>query len=78
LFCSNVPFPVIDRGNRSQGDCPLPHLDNRLAVITELHTAINKRFKEAGIEIAFPQRDLHLRRGWEMLRGDRQRGTDEA
>jgi potassium efflux system protein len=27
----------------------------------ELHMAIDKAFREAGIEIAFPQRDLHLR-----------------
>jgi len=39
----------------------LPSLDNRLAVITELHTAIDEQFKKAGIEIAFPQRDLHVR-----------------
>lgn len=39
----------------------LPNLDNRLPVIDELHTTIDKTFREAGIEIAFPQRDLHLR-----------------
>ena len=27
----------------------------------ELHMAVDKAFREAGIEIAFPQRDLHLR-----------------
>ena len=35
-------------------------LDHRLATITMLHKAINKKFKQAGISIAFPQRDLHL------------------
>jgi potassium efflux system protein len=30
-------------------------------VITNVHTAIDKRFREAGIEIAFPQRDIHIR-----------------
>ena len=39
----------------------LPNLDNRLPVIDALHTDIDKAFREAGIEIAFPQRDLHLR-----------------
>ncbi len=39
----------------------LPDLDNRLATIHELHTRINAEFKRAGIEIAFPQRDLHIR-----------------
>jgi potassium efflux system protein len=32
-----------------------------LKTITELHAEIDKRFAAAGIEIAFPQRDLHLR-----------------
>jgi potassium efflux system protein len=40
--------------------CFLPNLDNRLVTITELHTAIDKSFKQAGITIAFPQRDIHL------------------
>jgi len=39
----------------------LPNIDNRIQAMTELHTAIDKRFKEQGIEISFPQRDLHLR-----------------
>ena len=41
--------------------CYLENLDYRLAVITELHQAIDDRFRAAGIGIAFPQRDLHLR-----------------
>jgi potassium efflux system protein len=39
----------------------LPNLDNRLHVVHELHTEINQAFQKAGIEIAFPQRDLHIR-----------------
>lgn len=39
----------------------LPDVDDRMKTITELHTEIDKRFAEAGIEIAFPQRDLHFR-----------------
>ena len=39
----------------------LPNLDNRIATITDLHSEINRRFAEAGIEIAYPQRDLHIR-----------------
>jgi len=42
----------------------IPDMDNRLQTITELHTEIDKRFAAADIEIAFPQRDLHLRSGW--------------
>ncbi|MCB1967591.1 MAG: mechanosensitive ion channel, partial [Candidatus Accumulibacter sp.] len=35
-------------------------IDHRLSTITALHKEINRRFNEAGIVIAFPQRDLHL------------------
>ena len=38
----------------------LGDMDNRLATITALHEAINRKFNQAGISIAFPQRDLHL------------------
>lgn len=36
-------------------------MDNRLTTINDLHTMIDERFKEAGIEIAFPQQDIHIR-----------------
>jgi small-conductance mechanosensitive channel len=36
-------------------------LDNRLVVESELLVEINKKLAEAGIEIPFPQRDLHIR-----------------
>lgn len=39
----------------------LPTFENRLNVIHELHTAIHKEFNAAGLEIPFPQRDLHVR-----------------
>ncbi len=39
----------------------LPDLENRIGTITDLHTEIDKRFAAAGIEIAFPQRDIHVR-----------------
>lgn len=39
----------------------LPTFENRLNVIHELHTAIYKEFAAAGLEIPFPQRDLHVR-----------------
>jgi potassium efflux system protein len=38
----------------------LSSIDHRIATITDLHKAINRKFAEAGIVIAFPQRDLHL------------------
>ncbi len=39
----------------------LPDMENRLTAIHQLHTEIDYRFRDADIEIAFPQRDLHLR-----------------
>jgi potassium efflux system protein len=38
----------------------LASIDDRVATITDLHKAINRKFAAAGIVIAFPQRDLHL------------------
>ena len=48
--------------------CYVPDLDYRLRTISELHTEINRRFAEAGIEIAFPQQDIHIRSGLETLK----------
>ena len=39
----------------------LPDMENRLQVIHEFHIAIDREFREAGIEIAFPQQDVHVR-----------------
>lgn len=39
----------------------LPDLKHRLDTVHELHSAILRRFREEGIEIPFPQQDLHLR-----------------
>jgi small-conductance mechanosensitive channel len=36
-------------------------VDNRLKTKSELNQEIDRSFREAKIEIAFPQRDLHLR-----------------
>jgi potassium efflux system protein len=41
--------------------CYMTTLDGRLGTIHDLHNQINDRFAEADLEIAFPQRDLHLR-----------------
>lgn len=38
----------------------LGNLDKPLTVDSELRLAINRRFNEAGIVVAFPQRDLHI------------------
>jgi potassium efflux system protein len=39
----------------------IPDLKDKLAVISELHQEIDRRFRQENIEIAFPQLDLHLR-----------------
>jgi potassium efflux system protein len=39
----------------------LPSLENRPIVIHDLHTAIDRAFRQAHIELAFPQRDVHIR-----------------
>jgi len=60
--------------------CYLPDMENRLAVIHDLHTSIDREFREAGIEIAFPQQDVHIRSlhaSIDLLRqlaGNRRRG----
>lgn len=41
--------------------CYIPGLDDRLQVITDLHEAIDREFKQQGLEIAFPQQDIHIR-----------------
>jgi potassium efflux system protein len=35
-------------------------LDHRSKAMTDLHKAINRKFEQAGIAMAFPQRDLHF------------------
>jgi small-conductance mechanosensitive channel len=36
-------------------------IEHRLPTESEIHVTINRKLKEAGIEIPFPQRDLHIR-----------------
>ena len=38
----------------------LPSMDERTSTVTGLHMMINDKFNEAGIEISFPQRDVHI------------------
>jgi len=42
-------------------------IDQRLNARSQIHQEIDRRFREANIEIAFPQRDLHLRSADESL-----------
>ena len=36
-------------------------VDNRSQIESDLHQEIERRFRQMGIEIPFPQRDLHVR-----------------
>ena len=38
----------------------IDNIDNWVPMLNELNTAINDSFNEAGVSIAFPQRDVHL------------------
>lgn len=64
---SNDPGPVITFEGFGESKlnlvlrCYLADLENRLSSIHALHTQINRVFRAEGIQIAFPQRDLHLR-----------------
>lgn len=40
--------------------CYLPNIERRLLTRSELLVTINRKFADAGIVIAFPQRDVHL------------------
>lgn len=72
-ICSKQPKVVKDPGPQvifsEFGDSTLNlsvrafigEIDCRPLVLDQLHTQINDAFNEAGIEIAFPQRDLNLR-----------------
>ncbi len=41
--------------------CHIRNIDMRRNVISDLNFAIDKAFREHGIEISFPQRDVHIR-----------------
>jgi len=44
-----------------------PDVEHRLPIVHALHLEIDRAFRREGIEIAFPQRDLHIR---SVARGD--------
>ncbi len=41
--------------------CYSPDVERRLTIVHQLHLAVDRAFRAAGIEIAFPQRDVHIR-----------------
>lgn len=56
----------------------LSDIDNRLSVISKINFAIDKAFKQEGIEIPFPQRDLHVKSLPGDFTGDGKRDDDQA
>jgi len=40
--------------------CFIGNVDNRMSTVSEINEAVNQKFNAAGINIAFPQRDVHL------------------
>jgi small-conductance mechanosensitive channel len=48
----------------------LKDVDMKLRVRTDLNLMIDRAFREHGIEIPFPQRDLHIKDGLEKVKGD--------
>ena len=64
------PRALFRRFNDSSLDFELrvfvPHIDDLLLVTDEVHTRILATFRDAGIEITYPQLDLHLRDSEEL------------
>lgn len=60
--------------------CYVADIDRRLITTSELRFAIDKAFREAGISIPFPQRDLHIKDVGELaeLLGKREQPAKEA
>ncbi|MCP3852484.1 MAG: mechanosensitive ion channel, partial [Gammaproteobacteria bacterium] len=40
--------------------CYVANVDHRMSTISEINEAVNEQFNAADINIAFPQRDVHL------------------
>jgi len=59
----------------------IPHMDDYLKIWHEINCAINSEFQKEGIEIAFPQRDLHVRSvkaTFPMQMDDRRNSSEES
>lgn len=59
-----VPFVLFrefaDSSLNFELRCHIRNIDNRLRVISDINFAIDKAFREEGISIPFPQRDVHI------------------
>ena len=40
--------------------CLIPSVNKRREILSDLNLAVNKKLTDAGIVVAFPQRDVHL------------------
>jgi potassium efflux system protein len=58
--------------------CYLAKLDNRLQTIHDLHTAIDQAFRKSHIQIAFPQRDIHIRSGRDLLKRETEEDSHQG
>ncbi len=56
----------------------IPHIDYLFQIRHEMHMAIIKAFREAGVEIAFPQRDLHIRSAGDLVKLVEKRETQSS
>lgn len=52
--------------------CFIDNIDMRLSIISDINFAIDDAFREEGIEIPFPQRDIHIRSGQTKKEDDNQ------
>jgi len=56
--------------------CHLKDVDKRIDVRSDMHFAIDKSFREHGIEIPFPQRDIHIKSGLHLEGKDESTATE--
>lgn len=65
-FVLKKPKPMVtfesfgDNSLLLQLRCFIGSVDDRLPAVSDLHLAIDRKFREAEISIAFPQRDVHI------------------
>jgi potassium efflux system protein len=66
LTDGSVPEPIVlfrefaDSALNFELRCHIRNIDKRLRVVSDINFAIDKAFREEGIAIPFPQRDVHL------------------
>lgn len=77
-----IPSPIIlfrnfgDSALEFELRCYIRNIEKRLSVISDMNFAVDKAFREAGIEIPFPQRDVHMIEPQSPLPVDRPDNSD--